>query len=132
MFTGLNLIQPFISCYSGTSAYIGIRRNMHGFYDNEDMIIQNIQAPIAPPDGDTDNECVVVSKVNMTTLRMNCSVANHYVCRYNYLHNAIIQVSTDHRTWNGADDTCQAIGGQLLSLHSKEQKRVINTILAKR
>ena len=96
------------------------------------MVIQSIKAPIAPPDGDTDNECVILHKDNSTTLKMNCSEPNHYVCRYNYLHNAIIQVSTDLRTWNGADDSCQAIGGQLLSLHSKEQKRDINTNLSVR
>ena len=96
------------------------------------MVSQSIKVPIAPAIGAEVHDCVVLSKDNQTTVRENCSVANHYVCRYNYLHNAIIQVSTERMTWNGADEACQEIGAQMLSLHSAEQKRVINTLLVER
>ena len=116
---------------SGTAALLGYTRQTDGSYKNVDWVFQNFKAPVVPSTGG-DFNCVNLVKDTNATTRANCSEETHYVCRFNYLDNSIIQVSTERKTWYKADETCQGIGGQLLSMQNAAQKRVINCLLAER
>lgn len=82
--------------------------------------------------GDDAFNCVSIDKDTNATTRANCTEPTHYVCRFNYLDNSIIQVSAERKTWHKADEDCQALGGQLLSMQNAGQKRVVNCLLVER